>query len=230
MAIHLYCLTSAAVDGPPASLRGVDDHPVRAVSVGGARVWVSDLMGTAVPTVERVRAHDRVVREAMREETPLPVRFGQSFADEAALRDWLSARDRAIVAALGRVSGLLEMTVRVRLSRQRPGKLKRSKELTGRGYLQALRDREREESAMREEAEFLHARVARAVAEAEIACGESSEVSAGEGMLVLSHLIRRGADSRYRQLVRAALDHDPAHPVMISGPWAPYSFAERIDE
>jgi hypothetical protein len=230
MPLYLYCLTSPAADGPGAEVRGVDDAPVRALAVPGARAWVSDVASAPAPTVERARAHDRVIREAMRSGTPLPARFGQTFADETALGEELTGRATAVERALGRVSGLVEMTVRVRLTSGRPGKLMPSKELSGRGYLSSLRERERLDSEALGEAENLQARVARAVsgvARAEVVAG----VGAGDRTVVIAHLVAPEEVGRYREAVRDAMRGEgPSRPVSITGPWAPYSFAELVDD
>ncbi len=226
MPLYLYCLTSPTADAPGAGLRGVDEAPVRAVAAGTARAWVSEVGSVPSATVERARAHDRVVRQAMRSGTPLPARFGQTFADEAALCEVLQAKGAAMAQALARVAGLVEMTVRARLTRPRPGKLMPSKELSGRGYLQSLREREAVDSEVRREAEILQARVARAVsgiARGEVVVGPS----AGDRTVVLAHLVSEGDVARYREAVRDAVrDEVPSRPVSITGPWAPYSFGQ----
>ncbi|HEY9429603.1 MAG TPA: GvpL/GvpF family gas vesicle protein, partial [Gemmatimonadaceae bacterium] len=118
MAIYLYCLTEPGCE-PPAELRGLAGEAVRAVAAAGrVAAWVSDLPeGLGPATTELARAHDRVVRAALAHETPLPARFGQSFAGDAALRRSLDSRTAALERALERVRGGVEMTVRVLLSR-----------------------------------------------------------------------------------------------------------------
>jgi hypothetical protein len=113
VAIYLYCLTEPAC-GPADDLRGIGDAPVRAVSVAErASAWVSDLPEALGPaTAELVRVHDRVVRAALSGETPLPARFGQSFAGEDALRRALEARAEAMEQALERVDAYLAADIR----------------------------------------------------------------------------------------------------------------------
>ena len=81
MATYLYCIRNEPRGVPP-TLPGIDGLPVRAIYATGLTAWVSDVGDVPVaPTVERMRAHDAVCSTAMEAgETPLPVRFGQTFA------------------------------------------------------------------------------------------------------------------------------------------------------
>ena len=84
MPTYLYCLRSEMVE-PPDGLTGVDGSAVRALEGVSLSAWVSDVAEKVTATVERVKAHDAVCAAALDSgETPLPIRFGQSFADDAA--------------------------------------------------------------------------------------------------------------------------------------------------
>jgi hypothetical protein len=223
--LYLYCLVSAGREPPP-PLRGLADAPVRQVTAQSVGAWVSDLPAAIeAVTPELVRAHDVVVREAMRVETPLPARFGQTFADESALRRSLEERREGIVAGLGRVRGAVEMTVRLLLDPAAAAAVARPAAKSGREYMAWLRARQRAAEEAQQRAGFLQARVARAVgglARAEARSG----ASAGGNSATISHLVACGDVTRYRHLVHELTEREPELRVMLSGPWAPYSFAE----
>jgi hypothetical protein len=46
----------------------------------------------------------------------------------------------------------------------------------------------------------------------------------------ISHLVAREALSEYRLAVDSLAKNDPALRLLVSGPWAPYSFARIADE
>jgi Gas vesicle synthesis protein GvpL/GvpF len=225
MTTYLYCLSEASGVNVP-SLRGLDGAPVRAVDAGPLRAWVSDLDEAAVMvSVDRVRAHDVVVRAVLETQTPLPARFGQTFPDDTALRTAVERRREALLQAAARVRGTVEMTVRALLD---PSPAAGGNALTGesgREYLAGLRERQRVERQARSQADFLHKRISDAVLgtvrEEARAPARSSACS-----LSVSHLVPRDAVTGYRLTIRALIESDPQLRLMVSGPWAPYSFAE----
>ncbi|HJU89232.1 MAG TPA: GvpL/GvpF family gas vesicle protein [Gemmatimonadaceae bacterium] len=237
MPTYLYCLTRDDAD-PPSALRGIDGAPVRVVDERGVRAWVSDVGTPPAVTAERARAHDAVIREALRISTPLPARFGQVLADDASMRQELVQRVARIASELQRVRGMVEMTVRVALGESSVSKSLSIKDLSGREYLERLSEQQQNDLRRRQRAEFLQRRVADAVAN--VVREEVVSTASGSGesaMLVISHLVAREHVTRYRDAVRevvraigeeeASTDQAPlAIPLMISGPWAPYSFVE----
>ena len=118
MATYLYCVRSDALE-PPTALVGVDGAPVRAIDAA-LTAWVSDVNDVAVtPTVERLQAHDAVCAAALEVgETPLPIRFGQAFADDAASVSAIDTRAPALRTRLTRVSGCVELRVVVTHGRE----------------------------------------------------------------------------------------------------------------
>jgi hypothetical protein len=237
--IYLYCLTTPESE-PPSSLTGLAKRPVRVVTMPalGLSAWVSDCDSGVSPfTAELARAHDRVVRAAMDIETPLPARFGQMFVDDDALRRSVGERHDDLARALARVQGAVEMTVRILLDaagereEKRTGGEKveteegRGAEETGKAYLARLRARQRAAAVGAKQADFLHARLSRAVREV-VREEARTPVTPSSRSLTVSHLVDRGAIAQYRLALRTFVDHEPHVPVMISGPWAPYSFME----
>lgn len=231
MAIYLYCLLSGTRE-PPADLRGIDDSPVRAVDVGGLRAWVSDIDSSVVtPSPERARSHDRVVRAALELETPLPARFGQVVSDEAALEALLEPRRAAFSAALERLAGTVEMTVRVILpahAREDPALTgQEGRAASGREYLERVAVTQRQERNLLAEAGIARERIRSAVRDL-VRAESFAGAAAGSSMITVSHLIPRGHIEHYRRAIGALREDQPSLAIMVSGPWAPYSFAEAI--
>ena len=233
LAIYLYCLLRAARK-PPDHLLGIDGAPVRTIDLDGFGAWVSHFPeATVAPSPDRARSHDRVVRAALDEETPLPARFGQVVATEAALTQVVSSRRKAFEAALQMVAGTVEMTVRVLLPSSaeaaETGKGPSSREagVSGRGYLQRVAAVQRQERNLLAEGGVVRERVNSAVRDfvrAESFAGASS----GSTMVTVSHLVPRENIDAYRSALLVLRDADPALAIMVSGPWAPYNFTELV--
>ncbi|HEU4565403.1 MAG TPA: GvpL/GvpF family gas vesicle protein [Gemmatimonadaceae bacterium] len=234
MPVYLYCFVPDDCGAPPAGLAGVDGLPVRAAALGRLRAWVSDVPGPAPEaTAERARAHDAVVRAAMAVETPLPARFGQVAADDAALAAAVEGRAASFAEALAHVRGAVEMTVRLlpggaEASRP-PGAAPRAVEgsaavRSGRAYLERVRERTAAEEEWRRRAGFLQDEVSHAVA-AIVRDETRPALLSPVATLAMAHLVPRERVGAYRAAIGGLRERDPALPMMLSGPWAPYSFA-----
>jgi hypothetical protein len=232
VAIYLYCLLRATAE-PPAHLLGIDASRVRVVDLGGLRAWVSDTGGPLVATPDRAREHDQVVRAALERETPLPARFGQVITDEAALKDAVSSRRAAFETALERVSGSVEMTVRILVPGQgnsaRGDVVDKSdrQATTGLDYLKRVAAAQRRERNLLAEEGIVRGHVSSAVRG--LVRGESfTSATSGSSMSTLSHLVPRENIEAYRSALLVLRNETPALAIMVSGPWAPYSFTEGV--
>ncbi len=240
MAIYLYCLTESGRE-PPQGLQGIAGAIVRSLVAGeGVAAWVSDAPVESRPaTTAQVAEHDRVVRAALAGETPLPARFGQSFADETALRRALEPRVGSLAHALERVRGGVEMTIRIMLDGPEGAAESASvpavdasiteESARGRAYMARLRARHAEAAELQRQADFLQSRVARAV-DAFAREGVCSPVMAGSRSFSISHLVALGDVADYRRAVDSLVESDPALRLLVSGPWAPYSFTSLGSE
>jgi hypothetical protein len=170
---YLYCLTAHAAPDPPPATVGLDGAAVR--RLGDA--WVSDVDSPSVSaTVDRIRAHDHVVATALGTgSTPLPARFGQTFASDDECVAVLSAKQATMSAGLARVAGMVEMTVILRVQLDTS---------SGTAYLMSLARRE-------------HA--ARDVKARLGDCVRESAERAKDDVVTLSHLVDRGAVAIYRE-------------------------------
>ncbi len=232
MAIYLYCVLRATREPPP-SLLGIDGAPVRAIDVSRLGAWVSDAVAAPiVPSPGRAREHDRVVRAALESETPLPARFGQVVAGEDELRAALSERRDVLEAALKRVEGTVEMTVRmlVPVPSEPPEKAAVGGQgpRSGRHYLEQVAALQREERNVLARSGLIRDRVHSAVRDLVRAQSFAGAV-AGSTLATLSHLVPRERVDAYRSALQTLREEDPALAIMVSGPWAPYSFTEGID-
>jgi hypothetical protein len=174
---YLYCLTAHAAPDPPLATVGLDGGAVR--RLGDA--WVSDVAERSVQaTVERIRSHDAVVAVAFDTgSTPLPARFGQTFASDDECVAALSAKQAAMSAGLARVAGMVEMTVILRFALDKS---------TGTAYLTSLARRE-------------HA--ARDVNTRLGDCVRESAMRIKDDVVTLSHLVDRDRVAIYRERLDA---------------------------
>lgn len=225
MPTYLYCVIPAGYDAPAASRRGVDAAPVRELPTGGLAAWVSHVPDMVVaPSVSRARAHDDVVRDAMARATPVPARFGQVLAGDADVAALLDERRESLLESLERVRGCVEMTVRILLAGHgdAPGPAPRE---SGSAYLRWVRERQQVQQAVSDQAEFLRRGVARVVEEAGVVREiRWATVAPGARSLEAAHLVPRALIARHRDVVRTTVERDHHMKVMLSGPWAPYTF------
>ena len=228
MPTYLYCVIPAAHEPPAATVTGVERAPVRALSSDALDAWVSTIPEASIPvTLANVRAHDAVVRAAMSRATPVPARLGQVAAHDDDLRRWIREREDALNKSSERVRGCVEMTVRVLLRGERAsGGVRACGEAprdSGRAYLdwlrarqQTLRDRERQARELHEELARMTSGVIRETA--------GVSVNADAPLLEVAHLVPRDMIARHREMVRAVVEGRRGLRLMLTGPWAPYSF------
>jgi Gas vesicle synthesis protein GvpL/GvpF len=232
MPTYLYCVLTREDRGGdvPAAVLGVDDGPVRQLVTHGLEAWVSTVVGAPpVATVETIKQHDRVVSAALATgRTPLPARFGQTWASDAACAASIGERRAELESLLRRVAGLVEMTVCTLLpgsaSAASPPVAAADDAAPGRAYLEGLRARTNRERHLRTALEELRQRVSGALGP--LARGEVAEIRGSERALALSvsYLVERGGEARFRAAV-ADVARDVATRLVVAGPRAPYSFA-----
>lgn len=228
--LHAYCVRRAGEPGPDPDLPGINGAPVRLIEFGPLGLWVSE--GEARPaTAERLGEHDRVVRDALRTATPLPIRYGAGdFPSEAAAREALAARAEEFAGALARLAGRVEMGVRVDWERPaaspREGVGEPSSGAApqgGRAYLEGRREALREREALRSAAEEALDRVLRQMALDDLPIERTLLPQPGTAGIV-AHLVRREDVKSYCSAVDRAGDALPDLRITPTGPWAPYSF------
>lgn len=186
-------------------LRGVGGAQLAVHRLGDVGAVVS--LETAAPAGDP--RHDAVLHglvvEALMERAPavLPVRFGETFADDAALDGALTERMEELRVALERVRDCVEIGVRV-AERETVAPVAAAANGTGymRGRLASLAGSDR----LHEDLEAL--------------AKESVASAGGE----TCYLVERSQVGAVQASVREFSASHPDTPVVCTGPWAPYSF------
>jgi hypothetical protein len=203
--------------------------------------WASDVAEPSVDvTLDRLKAHDAVCAAALDSgETPLPIRFGQTFADDAALVAGIVAREPELRQRLARISGCVELRIVVTQGRD-----------TDLGHETHDGDEAEDSTEPVDDAPsplegpgtaFLRrlARAGRADLAREVACEDTRHAvrslspslivdqlrcETARGMAFFPVLVRRGDVDAFRGNIAEIL---PSQQIALSvlGPFAPYSFA-----
>jgi Gas vesicle synthesis protein GvpL/GvpF len=203
--LYLY----AVIDEEPSSL----EEPLRLVRCGELLIVTG---GEAPPLIpENLAAQDAVVRR-LNAPAVLPIRFGETVRDEDELCKLLKPRTPDLLAALDRVRGCEQMTLRVF---GEPVPLPEPPEQGGPGtrYLEARR-REAERSRSLPEIEPLLDRLRPLVKAERIERKEQ-----GKLLGTVYHLVRKEDLQTYKERARE-------DGVAVSGPWPPYAFAPGLGD
>src|SRR5206468_5223946 len=106
---------------PATLLAGLDRQPVRVLSWGDRRAWVSDALApTLEATPNRLREHDAVLRGAIDAGySVVPSLFGRLHADDRSVIAALEQSERAVETAMTLVRDRVEMSFLVLASRAR---------------------------------------------------------------------------------------------------------------
>src|SRR5205807_1997448 len=208
--IELYAIT--AHPGPSLP----DVAPLREVSSDGLSAVFTEAAGERSVTAERLWHHEHVVETLMDSRDLLPVRYGTRMPDEDAACRILDTRRDELTRALGLVRGAVELSVRV-FDAAADGPDARTS--SGSEY---LRERARRAGA----AEAATRTVQRPLQE--LARADAARQPTLDRELMRSaFLVDR---ERVARFTRAVADLQAAHPalrLLCTGPWPPYSFAQR---
>jgi hypothetical protein len=228
--IYAYCVRCAADPEPPSTLRGVDGADVRSWEHGGIGLWLSELDARPASTLERLREHDAVVRVALRRATPLPIRFGTLFADEAELRRSVEERTERYLEQLARVRGHVEMGVTLWWAGESAPEDHATASSAGAGaspssgteYLELRRREHRAQQERHDRAAALLEMVERSLpVPADRRCTMLPEPGAAARV---AHLVHRSEVMQYRAQVKSLGPSFHGSTLVVTGPWAPYSF------
>ncbi|HEX8723114.1 MAG TPA: GvpL/GvpF family gas vesicle protein [Pyrinomonadaceae bacterium] len=243
MRLYVYCLGDGLAESAFEGVAGVGGAPARVLALGALSAVVSDAAEEPAPvTEENLLAHNRVNAAALALTTPLPFRFGTLAAPER-LAEYARSNEAALAAALARVRGRVEMSVKLLEKAEGPKAKAGSEEGgagaqetspgeaaprgVGRGTAFLLRKRREvlgEESARRR-AEELAAWLAEGLRG--LAVETSASLSPAEAIVVrAAHLVERGRVGEYRRRLRALGAERDGLRLLSSGPWPPYSFSD----
>jgi Gas vesicle synthesis protein GvpL/GvpF len=185
--IELYAITDHP--GPPLP----DVAPLRVVPIDGLAGVYTAASDTEV-SPEALWRHEEVVEALMADRDLLPVRYGTRLDDEAAVARALEERRDELAAALDRVRGAVELSVRAAA----PG-------TAG------------------------HDRTAKIVHEPLSALARASVEGTPHPpeLFRAAYLVEHDAVARFTEAVGRLQDANQGLSLLCTGPWPPYSFADR---
>jgi hypothetical protein len=211
-------------DLPPPRRRGLAQAPLDGLREGALlAVFTRHARSVGEPAPDALWAHERVVERLMVDRSVLPMRFGSTVDDDGALRRLLAARQAPLVAALARVSGHVELGVRVLervAGRNGAPAVAVAAPPSGRDYLLAkLHDGRRAERA----SSSLHDPLAALATDARRQAPRSAEE-----VLRSAYLVDRRVVPRFRAAVERVQAAHPEAAILCSGPWPAYSFVGDV--
>lgn len=117
--VYVYGVLSRA-DQARVSIGGVEGAEVRTVEHAGLAALVSTLQADALAAARELRAHWRVLEEASKGATVLPVRFGTVMEDDAAVRErLLEPNAERLIELLHGLAGRVQLNVKGDYDEQR---------------------------------------------------------------------------------------------------------------
>jgi len=252
----LYCVVPAddrpALDG----LVGVAGAAVEPIAEGGLCALASSVALAEfgeeplrrnledVAWVERTaRAHDGVLTRALSCDAVVPLRMCTIFVDEDRVRALLRADRAALSAALLRLRGHTEWSVKARVDLPRLGRRvgetataapaqTAAQPGAGRAFFERKRVeadvRERAVARATEVAEEVHERLSAVASDTRLLPPQRPELSGLPGTMALNgaYLVARDRDTAFSAAVSdlSARHRGEGVAIDVSGPWAPYNF------
>jgi hypothetical protein len=196
---------------------------------------------------ELARAHDRVVDTAHARMTVLPMRLATVYLDDERVALMLRERRDDFSQLLGWLEDHVEVGVKVYAtatgaSSPGDGDAPQPPDSPGRAYLSRRRAaRGRREETYRRAGEIaarvpqVAAGLARARAvhrpqQGELTARAGGGAGAGENIANEAYLVARADEARFREALEKLTAEAPGVRIEVTGPWAPYSFAEAAHE
>ena len=230
MTICVYALVSP----PPArlGLTGMAGEKLRVVSVSRIAAVIGEMRRAPAPTVRNLRRYAAVV-EAIAAKVPaiLPARFATTVVDRDELTFILTSRSAALRRRLRSVRARCQMTIRLVPESESGDEPLRTRSRT------ASRTRLRVAYGSTQGTQYLRQRMATAERGRAIPAFEPVRAAVGRfvkdervekraDVVTVNHLVPRTAVTRYRAAVTRAAGENHLR-LMVSGPWAPYAFADN---
>jgi hypothetical protein len=219
--VYLYALVDGGPSGPLGE--GLAGEPLRLVRCGAFSAVVGEPGGPPRPDRDSLQAQDAVVRRlAERFGALLPARFGEAFADDAALVERIAGRASGIAESLALVQGCVQMTLRVFGDPEPPAERADPDAGPGTRYLEARRW-ERERSRSLPEIDPLRETL-RPLLRAE----RIERQEAGRLLGTAYHLVPRERTGAYLAALEKAGGEIGGRKIAASGPWPPYAFGPEV--
>jgi hypothetical protein len=207
-------------DSPPPRRRGLAQAPIDGVRVGSLLAVISRHQHAPDdPALDALWVHERVVERLMDGRAVLPMRFGTKVPDVAALQEALAAREGDLLAALERVRGRVEISVRAMQPPSTNGGPPAAVVVprTGREYLLGR-------MADGRGADLVVSAVHEPLAALAVSARRWPGRAPNEALRA-AYLVERQMVPRFRAAVEKLQRTQPA-ALLCTGPWPPYSFAE----
>jgi hypothetical protein len=225
--IYLYAITDRPDLPLPAEI-GLGGTSLFSLAYQDIAAVVSALTtATVSPTEDNLWQHEAVVEALMADRAVLPVRFGTLLADESAIQAALAAHYTNFASSLDRVRGRVELSLRVlwdfefRISNFefRPD--------SGRAYLMARLEEERQRQAWRQRAEALAAEL-RTPLDRLAAESTHHVLVTPRLLLTAAYLVEQDKVAAFQREVEALSAVYPELRFLCTGPWPPYNFVSRF--
>ncbi|MEU8822432.1 GvpL/GvpF family gas vesicle protein [Streptomyces sp. NPDC048636] len=226
--------------GPPAPVRTLAAGPLTAVvqdvpATDYAEEALRQRLSDRAELERCARAHHEVITAAMAAAPTVPLPLATLYRGDERAREALCERADSLLTALDRITGRVEWGVKVYAltgKTDTPVASPDAAAATGRAYLEQLRSRqrgreERQDAALRS-AERVDT-VARSLAVAARRLRpHGSEVTGPHRTHVLNaaYLVDGGRERQLRAALASLRRDETAVEIELSGPWAPYSFAD----
>lgn len=209
--IELYAITDHP--GPPLP----DLAPLELVPVDGLAAVCAPATDADV-SPDALWRHEELVEALMADRDLLPVRYGTRLEDEGAVARAVLERRDELAAALDRVRGAVELSVRVVAAEVAPAGPQPADARSGAEYLR-----------LRARADASRERAARALHEplAELARTGTEARPRPPELFRAAYLVERSGVEAFAAEVAALQEANPGLSILCTGPWPPYSFAER---
>ena len=217
----LYIYAIADTEPMDALGTGIGDEPLTLVTAGRLVAVAGSLPGRPAADAGMLKRQDAVVRRLAGLFTALlPVRFGESAADEASIAAKIAPREKELTTALELVRGCVQMILRV-FGEPDPAPEPAPATAAGPGarYLEARRQ---EQAALRSLPEIGPLSLAlRPLLRAE----RIERQATGPLLGTAYHLVPREGTAVYLKAVEEARSRIGGRRIAASGPWPPYAFA-----
>jgi O6-methylguanine-DNA--protein-cysteine methyltransferase len=175
-------------------------------------------------------AHHAVVAAVATQTVVAPFRLATIYRDEHRVSELLCHRYEEFEALLDRLAGTVEVGVKLYVDHRSPARAAPSG--SGRAYLHQLSQRHRRRDEERRHAAAAAERVDTALGAQALDRShhrpQPAQLSgaAGHNVLNAANLVPTGRLTEFTDLAQRLATDEPALRVEVTGPWAPYSFAE----
>ena len=226
MKLYAYCLAED-IDMLDQPTLGISGATVEILKTHSISVLVSDIDADSVPvTRDNALAHATVVRSILDRTTPLPFRYG-TIVTEQQLRSYVSAHRPALETKLAALRDCIEMSVKIIWESVQTEQATSSPDPSQGPGATFLAKKRREilgdeikAAQATEVSTWLHEEMRDLIRDEQVILRPTAKL-----ILSAAHLVERARIPQYREKLAQTRRERPELHFLLSGPWAPYSFA-----